>query len=229
MKRLKFDIHTLNFKESPEMPSFDLIIKRLRTEHLEIPLDREKLFLLHGTVGHKLCTTIQRYEEMRKIYPKVFTPPNYEFPVRKVQYFKFKIALESFFESLYGSLQIFGKELILVYGISLGKKKDYFPVVVNQFKKEFPDEEITQILTNSLESEWFDYLNKSRNRVEHGIIQVNHFENRDKIILVDDQKKETPTMLKKLEVLEYSKLLLNDVSKNIDSCSKEIEKLIFKL
>lgn len=198
-------------------------------------VDRHAVYLQHGTSGFKLAASIQFLEEIKKTSKFYhFTEPT-DKEERDVQIdpagiFSFQIPLECFFNFTWGVVISTVRELYIVYKLNLKPDNVNFYFVKEQFKKEHPKATITKYLVNVNTSEWSQYLNGARNRVEHGRTPIFHFHYDGYMALADDQNQtaDNITVNKKYNVNDWCSSILEETRKFVETCSFEMNILLYE-
>ena len=219
-------IHEL---DGPTMPVFERIAFRLSKQSPKIGGDRNFLIFWHGTTAHKISVAFYRQHNMTEIYPSIFSQLKGKDPVTGFPFFKFSADLESFFTMLYGALQAWGREVSEVLGLEANPRALFFPILADKAISEYPELELTKQLSSLRKSAWFDYLNKTRNRIEHGAIPLYRVQSRKLLYLADRQWpiETVASFDNKLEVIAYTSSLLTTCANAIEKNARELEHLLF--
>ena len=194
--------------------------------------DRKLLLFLHGTTVHKISVAAYRQQNMKELYPFIFSKAKKrKSPFAAFPFFKFTAELDSFFTTLYGALQAWGREICEIIGLELKPKEMYFPIITDKAISEYPKLGLSRQLFLIRKSGWFDYLNQARNRIEHGGNLLYHVGGGTSLYLADKQwpTETVATYDNKLQVINQTDYLMTSCSSAIDSCAIELEKLLFRL
>jgi hypothetical protein len=115
-------------------------------------------------------------------FVKVVCISLHTFTVDVVKWVDFQNSLESFFMFCWAVVTSISRELNEVYNLTDGEV--YFHTIRMKLKQARPKDEITAYLNKINTENWFNYLNKSRNRVEHGQVPMYEFRYEGKVLLM---------------------------------------------
>jgi hypothetical protein len=119
------------------------------------------------------------------------------------------------------------RELNEVYNLTDGEV--YFHTIRMKLKQARPKDEITAYLNKINTENWFNYLNKSRNRVEHGQVPMYEFRYEGKVLLADDQSVKYKHMAthNNCEPVPLCIHIFDQTCKMVDYCSSSMNNLLY--
>ncbi len=214
------------------IPNSGKFFLNLKNKKPRLNVDSESLFLQHLTTEYKLVVSKQNLDIL-KAYRDCFrfeNDPdghNKSVTIDVVKWVDFQNSLESFFMFCWAVITSLSRELNEVY--KLTDSDLYFHIIRAKLKQARPRDEITSYLNKINSENWFGYLNKSRNRVEHGQVPMYEFRYEEKVILADDQSVNHKHMTthKNYEPIPLCTEIFNQTCKTVDYCSSSMNILLF--
>jgi hypothetical protein len=160
-------------------------------------------------------------------FVKVVCISLHTFTVDVVKWVDFQNSLESFFMFCWAVVTSISRELNEVYNLTDGEV--YFHTIRMKLKQARPKDEITAYLNKINTENWFNYLNKSRNRVEHGQVPMYEFRYEGKVLLADDQSVKHKHMAthNNCEPVPLCIHIFDQTCKMVDYCSSSMNNLLY--
>ena len=218
----------------PVMPNRRKIVDKLKRGQQVAPeINRELFEFVFGSTGLKINfakESFQRLRELEKyleLLAKDIVNGKTEKTPNERKYFDFLCELDFFIFELYGSLDFFSREINFVLDLGLNERDCNLYGIKNVLETRIKNDDIKNVISEMLNSEWFDYFHKLRRRITHRLGIVLSSRNYE-FFFPDNPLSTFPeTNLKEMKVIPNCQLWLEKSLTYVDEISGFLGMRIF--
>lgn len=196
-------------------------------------IDRPALILQRGTSTFKIYIAEKFLKDVKRSadFYKIITTDKGEKKgaINPSKEIEFQTALDCFFLFTWGTITSVSRELFYTFNLKIKLDKIYFYKVREALNNDSSNKEIASYFNDINDAEWFKYLNKARNRVEHDKVPMLEHRPDGSIVLADDQSVgiASVTTDRNYEVISWTARILAETIAFMESCASRMNKHLY--